>query len=325
MNCATEAKIEKPGKSKLFCLLLLVSTFQHFSVSASSPPVDELIFAARPIGKDPHWYANIGYYAAEPERKAYCEGARLYRLNLHTKELRALLSDPKGGVRDPQLHYDGQKILFSYRKGGEEPYHLYEINIDGSGLKQLTEGAYDDFEPSYLPDGGIVFVSTRCKRWVNCWLTQVAVLHRCDADGQNVRPLSSNNEQDNTPWPLPDGRILYMRWEYIDRSQVDFHHLWTANPDGTHQMVWFGNLHPGTVMLDAKPIPDSDKVVASFSPGHGRREHDGVVTVVDPRAGPDATAFARPISKSANFRDPWAFSEDCFLAAKGPPRSASGY
>ena len=79
---------------------------------------------------------------------------------------------------------------------------------------------------------------------MNCWLTQVAVLHRCDADGQNIRPLSSNNEQDNTPWLLPDGRILYTRWEYVDRSQVDYHHLWTTNPDGTGQMIWFGNLHP---------------------------------------------------------------------------------
>ncbi len=118
-------------------------------------------------------------------------------------------------------------------------------------------------------------------------------MHRCDADGRNVRPISSNNEQDNTPWPLPDGRILYTRWEYVDRSQVDYHHLWVANPDGTAQMIWYGNLHPGMVMIDAKPIPGSDKVVASFSPGHGQREHAGAITVVDPKAGPDDPAFAR--------------------------------
>jgi len=141
------------------------------------------------------------------------------------------------------------------------------------------------------------------------------VLHRCDADGSNLRALSSNNEHDNTPWPLPDGRILYTRWEYVDRSQVHFHHLWAANPDGTAQMTWFGNLNPGITMIDAKPIPGTDRIVASFSPGHGQREHDGVITVVDPRGGPDAKEFARSISKGAHFRDPWAFSEDCFLAA----------
>ena len=140
---------------------------------------------------------------------------------------------------------------------------------------RLRPANIDDFEPSYLPNGDIVFVSSRCKRWVNCWLTQVAVLHRCGPNGENLHAISSNNEQDNTPWPLPDGRLLYTRWEYVDRSQVDYHHLWVANPDGTAQMNWYGNLHPGIVMIDAKPIPGSDKVVASFSPGHGQREHAG--------------------------------------------------
>ncbi len=281
--------------------------------------VDDLIFAARRINeKDGHWYANMGYYAHDPQRKAWREGGKLYRLNLSTGKLSTLLDDPRGGVRDPQVHYDGNKILFSYRKGGTEQYHLYEINPDGSDLRQLTDGMYDDLEPTYLSDGDIVFVSTRCKRWVNCWLTQVAVLYRCDAKGQNIRPISSNNEQDNTPWPLPDGRLLYTRWEYIDRSQVHYHHLWVANPDGTAQMTWYGNLHPGIVMIDAKPIPGSDKVVVSFSPGHGQYEHAGEITIVDPKAGPDALAFAQPISRGNRFRDPWAFSESCFMAAMGP-------
>ena len=278
--------------------------------------VEAIVFAARGVNPtDGHWYANFGYYSHDPNRKAYAEGAKLYRLNLQTRELTTLLADSKGGVRDPQVSYDGNKILFSYRPGGTEQYHLYEVNADGTALKQLTSGAFDDIEPAYLPDGGIVFVSSRCKRWVNCWLTQVAVLHRCDADGANLHALSSNNEHDNTPWPLADGRILYTRWEYVDRSQMDFHHLWAANPDGTAQMTWFGNLHPGIAMMDAKPIPGTGKIVASFSPGHGQREHDGVITVVDPRGGPDAKEFARSVSKGARFRDPWAFSEDCFLAA----------
>ena len=280
---------------------------------------EDIVFAARKMNDtDGHWYANLGYYAHDANRKAWREGTKLYRWNLASGKLTPLLDDPRGGVRDPQVHYDGSRILFSYRKGGTENYLLYEINADGTGLRQLTEGSYDDIEPTYLPDGRIVFVSTRCKRWVNCWLTQVAVLHRCDADGRNVRPISSNNEQDNTPWPLPDGRLLYTRWEYVDRSQVDYHHLWAANPDGTSQMIWYGNLHPGIVMIDAKPIPGSDKVVANFSPGHGQREHAGAITIVDPKAGPDARAFARQVSRGNQFYDPWAFSEDCFMAALGP-------
>ncbi|MCP5116484.1 MAG: hypothetical protein GY953_37120, partial [bacterium] len=239
-----------------------------------------------------------------------------YRLNLRSGELNVILDDPRGGIRDPQVHYEGRKILFSYRRGGTPNYHLYEINADGSGLRQLTDGQFDDLEATYLPSGDIAFVSSRAKRWVNCWLTQVAIMYRCDEDGSNIRPISANIEQDNTPWPMPDGRILYTRWEYVDRSQVHYHHLWTSNPDGTNQMTWYGNLHAGTVMIDAKPIPGTEKVVASFSPGHGAREHAGILAVVDPKAGPDDRTFARRISIGADLRDPWAFSEDSFMVAR---------
>ncbi|MBK5293034.1 MAG: hypothetical protein JJE04_15355 [Acidobacteriia bacterium] len=282
--------------------------------------VQDVVFAVRYPGspsKDGHWYANFGYYGPDAGRKAYGEGGRLAKLNLRTGKLSTLLEDAAGGVRDPQVHYEGSRILFSYRKGGSSNYHLYEINADGTGLRQLTDGPYDDIEPAYLPGGGIVFVSSRCKRWVNCWLTQVAVLYRCDADGRNVRPISSNNEQDNTPWPLPDGRLMYTRWEYVDRSQVDYHHLWSCNPDGTGQSILFGNLHPGTLMIDAKPIAGSEKLVSIFSPGHGRREHEGAIAVVDTRGGPDAKSLARPVTTGKDFRDPWAFSENAFMAARG--------
>jgi hypothetical protein len=288
---------------------------------------EEIIFAVRVPGRD-HWYVTFGNYADHsnyPQQRAfkkedgvywgYGEGTRLCRLNLRTGKLTVLLEDPKGGIRDPQVHYSGKKILFAYRRGGTHPFHLYEINADGTGLRQLTDGDDDDIEPTYCPDGSIVFCSSRCHRFVNCWYTRVAVLYRCDGDGSNIRPLSSNNDHDNTPWMLPDGRVLYMRWEYVDRSQVHFHHLWTMNPDGTNQMVFYGNLHGGIAMLDAKPIPGTDKVVASFSPGHGRPEHLGPLTVLDPSFGPDDRAAARHVNKKAIWKDPYAFTETCFLVA----------
>lgn len=286
--------------------------------------VEDIVFAERRIVHE-HWYANFSYYSFDngsssngDERITYREGGRLCRMNLRSKTVTTLLDDPKGGVRDPQVSYDGRTILFSYRKEGSKHFHLFEIGADGKGLKQLTDGDYDDLEPSYLPDGRIVFVSSRAKRWVNCWLTQVATLHQCDANGGNIRAISSNNEHDNTPWPLPDGRLLYTRWEYVDRSQVHYHHLWSANPDGSGQTVYYGNLRPGVLMIDSKPIPGTDKIVSSFSPGHGKTEHEGVITVVSPKVGPDEGVSARRITKGDDFRDPWAFSENCFMAARGP-------
>jgi hypothetical protein len=278
---------------------------------------EEVVFAARQPGKDGHWYANFSYYAEDAQRLTYGDGGKLCRMDLRSGKVTVLLDDPKGGVRDPQVHYDGKRIVFSYRKSGGLHYNLYEMSADGSGLRQLTDGPYDDIEPTYLADGGIMFVSSRCQRWVNCWLTQVAVLYRCDADGRNVRMVSSNNEQDNTPWPLHDGTILYTRWEYVDRSQVHYHHLWIVNPDGADQMVYYGNQWPGLVMIDSKPIPGTDKIVSIFSPGHGQKEHAGPVAVVDPNAGPDDPAAGRIIARGGDFRDPYPLSEDCLLVARG--------
>src|SRR3569623_1360289 len=137
-------------------------------------------------------------------------------------------------------------------------------------------------------------------------------------DGRDIRPISANIEQDNTPAVLPDGRVLYTRWEYVDRSQVDFHHLWTADPDGTNVQTWFGNQHAGTVMIDARPLPNSpDKVAAIFSAGHGRTEHVGDLRIVSPDAGPDAKSEAAPVPGCPPaVRDPYPLSDSLFLVAK---------
>jgi Tol biopolymer transport system component len=128
-------------------------------------PLGEIVFAARPYGPDGHYYANFGYYCQDPNLKAYPVGGRLYRFDPTTGKTAMLLDDPRGGVRDPQVHYDGRKLIFSWRKGGTDHYHLYEMNVDGSSRRQLTDGPFDDIEPTYLPDGGIAFCSSRCNRW----------------------------------------------------------------------------------------------------------------------------------------------------------------
>jgi len=281
--------------------------------------VEEIIFASRQPGAGGHWYENFGYYAHDEHEKLYRAKGRLCRLNVATGQVTILLEDDEGSIRDPQVHYDGDTILFSYRPGGTDYFHLCEMNADGGGLRQLTSGPYDDMEPTYLPNGQIMFCSSRADRWVPCWYSQVAILYLCDGDGTNIRPVSANIEHDNTPWPLPDGRVIYERWEYVDRSRVAFHHLWTANPDGTGQMIYYGNLHPHTLMIDAKPIPGTDnEVVAVFSPQHGRKEHEGAITIVTPKRGPDEEASAHKITEKVNFRDPYPLSADCFLVARGP-------
>jgi hypothetical protein len=208
--------------------------------------INQVVFATRLIYDDPHWYANIGYFCDDENHKAYAgngkpDESKLYILDTPTGRIRVLLDGKGGGIRDPHVHYDGRTVLFSYRRPETDYYNLYEIQTDARGLRQVTNAPYDDFEAAYLPTDDIIFISTRSKRWVGCWKTQVGTMFRCDRNGKNIRPLSFNPEHDNTPAMLPDGRILYTRWEYVDRSQVGYHQLWAMNPDGTNVMAYYGN------------------------------------------------------------------------------------
>ncbi len=153
---------------------------------------EEIVFAERELCSAYQCYATFGEYADEPKFIHAPDGSRLCKLNLRTRQVTVLLDDPQGGIRDPRVHYDGGKILFSYRKGGTHHYHLCEINIDGSGFRQLTSGDWDDVDPAYLPDGGIVFSSSRCQRFICCNRVQAAILYRMDADGGNMQCLSAS-------------------------------------------------------------------------------------------------------------------------------------
>ena len=286
----------------------------------ASKVTSDIVFAERHPGRDPsqHYYANFGYACtSENEWLHGADGARLCRLDPRTGRLTVLLNDPQGGIRDPQVSYDAQRILFSYRKGGTHHYNLHEIGADGTGLRQITRGDWDDVEPAYLPDGGIAFCSSRCKRYVLCWLAPVAILFRCNADGTGLRMLSSGSVTENTPSILPDGRILYTRWDYVNRDAVSFHHLWTMNPDGTEQQVYYGNQTPGEVFIDAQPIPQTREVVFIDSGYHGSPEHAGKVMIVSELGGPNTTATLRSITAQADFRDPYPVLPGTFLVARG--------
>jgi len=282
--------------------------------------VGQVVFATRLGYDDPHWYANIGYYCDDENHKARAGNGKpdesgLYLLNAATGEVNVLLDAGGGSIRDPHVHYDGRTILFSYRQAGSDYYNLYEIRVDGAGLRRVTQGPYDDYEAIYLPDDDIVFVSTRSKRWVGCWMTQVGTLFRCDRQGGNIRPLSFNLEHDNTPAVLPDGRILYTRWEYVDRSQVGYHQLWTMNPDGTAVTAHFGNQQHYPLYIDAKPIPGSDELVLIDSPGHGSTDHRGYVCTIAAQYGPDDGRGSRRITKKGGCTDPVPVDNASFLVA----------
>ena len=92
-------------------------------VSGAYGAFDEIVFATRSLGTDPHWYANISYFGRSADAPAYSQNGRLLAYNVKTGKYRALIDDPAGSVRDPSVHYDGKTILFSYRPAGTGTFH----------------------------------------------------------------------------------------------------------------------------------------------------------------------------------------------------------
>jgi hypothetical protein len=211
------------------------------------------------------------------------------------EEPRVLVASPTGQILDCDVSYDGRQVLFSWRKKADEGYHVWRINADGSDLVPLTSGPWHDYNPCWLPDGGIAFLSTRNPQFAYCWHAPVGILHRMNADGSHVERISANYLNDFTPAVLDDGRIIYTRWEYVDRPAIPIQSLWTINPDGTALAGYFGNrkISPATFM-EAQPIPGTTKIVCTMTGHNGPTR--GALGVIDRSKGVNAQAAIENIT-----------------------------
>ena len=180
-----------------------------------NPVIDfsQLLFIDQPLPQGP----ESSHEAIHRMGIMAVPGGRLVVLDgLHPGgRLRKLAPDKPGAFWRPDLSFDARKVLFCYKPQDEKSFHLYEMNLDGTGLRQLTRSAYDDIDPIYLPDGHILFTTTRGNSYVRCGpFIYSYILARCDADGSNVYLISCNGEPDFVPALLNDGRVIYSRWEY---------------------------------------------------------------------------------------------------------------
>lgn len=256
-----------------------------------------------------------------------------------------------GCVLEPRLSYDGRRIVFSYvhcpdgplppgEVSNEDPsdrnfYHVYEVGVDGSGLKQLTDGPFDDLMPCYLPDGGIAFVSTRRKGYARCFGAQfstrwdVYTLHRMNGDGSNIRALSFHDTNEWFPAVSNAGQVLYARWDYIDRDAVTHQNLWASRPDGANPVALWGNATASPhCTFQLQPIPESTKIIFAASAHHSIA--GGPITIVDPSVAADGPAALEritpeipfPEAESRDIREyytaPWPLSEDFYLVGYSP-------
>ena len=274
-------------------------------------------------------------------RESFTGGGAMKSIDLKTGKVKTLAEVPEGVARDPDVHFDGKRIVFAMRKNKLDDYKIYETGADGTGLRQLTFAErVADFDPIYLPDDTIVFSSTREPKYNMCSRDTAANLFRMDADGANIHQITRNTLVDNHASLMPDGRILYARWEYLDRNFGDAHGLWTVNPDGTNQAVYWGNntAVPAAV-FNAHVIPGTQRTLCIFGPHHDRLW--GVLGIFDRRLGIDGRepvvrtwpahvvgtfraggpfACDTVVKVRPKYEDPWPLSEKYFLCSRSVGR-----
>jgi len=252
---------------------------RHEALVAENPLLDfgRLLFARRKTYQSSHYYTE------------YIDGCKYYGGNLCVLDLKSgqvteLAPQLSGGIFGRfDLSYDARHVVFDYKKGPGQGFRIYEVGTDGQGLRQLTFDApdeqelikkyrtvgtptgipydtgTDDMHPCYLPEGDIVFITTRCKKGILCDGPDVlttTVLYRMDKDGRNMRPLSFNTVSETAPSITQDGRILYTRWEYVDKGGSACKCIWAMHPDGSGSAEIYANNIPHPVtFIDARDIP----------------------------------------------------------------------
>lgn len=280
------------------------------------------------------------------------------------------LTDPRakqdgGTFLSPELSFDGKQILFAYVecRGGTvhrfptspeqgqweagRSFHIFKANIDGSGLEQLTDGPYNDFDPCWLPDGRIAFVSDRCGGYLRCdRVCPVYTLYDMDASGAGLAKLSYHETHEWQPSVGNDGMLVYTRWDYVDRDSDVAHAIWTSFPDGRDPRTMHGNyperreLRPWMEM-SIRSIPGkSSKYVSTAAPHHGQtwgslvqidltRTDDrsmGQLRRITPEVplpeSEGAPGEAHPKGKHTPFSEAygtaWPLSEDFYLCVYSP-------
>ncbi len=273
---------------------------------------------------------------------------------------------PRGAFATPALSYDGRTVYFAYAqvRDVDRPhqlgidwtilppadrvpeefnyfsprrvsFHLFAVDVDGGDLRQLTHGVEDDFDPCPLPDGGLGFMSSRRGGFCRCDNAFEPIpthtLHRLDLHTGAVKTLSWHETNEWHPAVLNDGRVVYCRWDYVDRSAAHFHGLWVSNPDGTNPAILFGNYTQDiSTCFQPRAVPDSNKIL--FVAGAHHANVGGSLVLfdpsrqrLDPETGEDRFESLERLTPevcfpetsegwpSSYFEGPWPLSEDHYL------------
>ncbi len=266
--------------------------------TAAQLDIDKIAFVTR-------YTYSANHYYTEYINSRWTPGGNLCILDLKTGQVKHLATELKGGVFGRfDVSFDAKKIVFGWKNAWQEGYRIYEVNTDGTGLRQLTfpqkdeaelvrkyrarahyHHGTDDMHPCYLPDGDIVFISTRCQFGILCDAPDdftTTILYRMDADGKNMRKLSNSSVSEASPAILPDGRIMYTRWEYVDKGAVSAKCLWAMHPDGSGSVEIYANdISLPPTFIYGRAIPNAPRKYVVLGTPHCPQSGIGTVIRLD--------------------------------------------
>jgi len=158
-----------------------------------------------------------------------------------------------GAFATPDLSYDGKTIVFAWTENDKHEwtyskkkcFHLFKVSADGSNLLQLSDGDVNDFDPCWLPNGRIAFVSERRGGYIRCFAAYLKVrsytLFSMRDDGSDISPLSYFETSEWNPNVNNEGQLTFTRWDYVDRENCLGTRFWISNPDGANPRAPHGN------------------------------------------------------------------------------------
>ncbi len=233
-----------------------------------------------------------------------------------------------GYVGEPELSWDAKHVIFTHRGQDDPWWHLYRIGVDGEGLTQLTDGPYHDVGPAYLPDGRIVFTSSRSGIRDEYHGYLCSALYVMNADGTDMHSIATNIGRDNEPALLHDGRIVFSRLEvFYSRNKTELT-LHTARPDGTDDRVIYGPErrlfwrtldHGAPTPSDRQEAPLTHRVLRITQPQPMPNGRDiitvtqGGLTLIGPN--PDSEKIISPDNKTRSYTTPWPLPDGRLLCA----------
>ena len=190
-------------------------------------------------------------------------------------------------VPDLKLHWDAERLMFSM-VDTDRRWQVFEVKLDGTGLKKLIETPEKDlefFDATYLPSGKLIAVSNIGYNGVPCVNGNDEVGNMClyDPKDGSLRRLTFDQDANWAPTVMNNGRIMYTRWEYTDLTHYFSRFVMHMNPDGTEQKSLYGSgsYFPNST-FDAKPLPGGSSQFIGVISGHHGVTRSGRLMLFDP-------------------------------------------